>query len=235
MGVESRRSVGAVAIVSTWDDLTRKSAITGALKLSTSFRFSRRERSPLNPFEYLSLMTSIVLALGITRTLTGLGEMLTRRNMLRLYWVHAVWGVNVFIWLLLNWWILFRWHTQTTWTFFLFVFVLLSPIIAFLLTVILIPEPIEEGMDLKRHYFANRRSFFAVASLLPPTDATDTLLKGWTHFQDQGIIYPVSLLIWFILVVGAVVTDDERYHAAFSIFFLLSLLVFIGVNLNLIG
>jgi hypothetical protein len=70
------------------------------------------------PFEYISLLTSIVLALGISRTLTGLGKLLQSRGRPRAYWVHGAWGMNVLLWLLLNWWILFRWHTQERWTFF---------------------------------------------------------------------------------------------------------------------
>jgi hypothetical protein len=188
----------------------------------------------MNPFEYISLLTSIVLALGITRTLSGLGAMLNHRRRVHLYWVHLVWCLNVFLWLLLNWWILYRWHLQETWSFFLFVFVLLSPIIAFLLSVLLIPEPMPEGTDLRKHYFGNHRWFFGLASLLPPIDATDTLLKGWSHFLAQGTVYPVSLFVWFILMVIAAVTPNERYHATFSIFFLIYLLVFISINLRLL-
>jgi len=188
----------------------------------------------MNPFEYVALLTSIVLALGITRVLGGVGAMLGHRRKHSLYWVHLVWLLNVFLWLLLNWWILFRWHQQETWTFFLFGFVLLSPIIAFLLSVLLVPEPIGEGLDFKRHFYDNHRPFFALAALLPPIDLTDTLLKGWAHFQAQGMVYPVSIGVWFELMVIAAVTRSQRYHAAYSIFFFIYLLVFISINLSLL-
>jgi hypothetical protein len=188
----------------------------------------------MNPFEFIALLTSIVLALGITRTLTGVGRMLYERKRIRLYWVHIVWVVNVFVWLLLNWWILFRWNTQPTWTFFLFVFVLLSPILAFLLSVILIPEPFEEDADLKAHFYANQRWFFALAALLPPLDLADTLLKGWDHFLAQGVQYPLTIGLLFVLMLVAIRTRNERYHAAFSIFFLVYLLIFITLNLSVL-
>ncbi len=188
----------------------------------------------MNPFEYVVLLTSIVLALGITRVLGGFGAMLGHRRKHSLYWVHLVWLLNVFLWLLLNWWILFRWHQQETWTFFLFAFVLLSPIVAFLLSVLLVPEPISEGLDFKQHFYANQRAFFALAALLPPIDMTDTLLKGWAHFQAQGVVYPVAIGVWFVMMVTAAVTHSQRYHAVFSIFFLISLLVFISLNLSLL-
>jgi hypothetical protein len=98
-------------------------------------------------------MTSIILALGITRLLTGLERLVQARRQVRIYWVHLLWTLNVFLFLVLNWWILFRWHTQQAWSFFLFLFVLLSPTVAFLFTVLLIPERFEADFDSKQHFY----------------------------------------------------------------------------------
>jgi hypothetical protein len=81
----------------------------------------------MNPFEYLSVLISIVLALGMTRVLAGVGEMLQARSRRHVYWVHAVWIVNLFLYLVIAWWIFYRWRNQQQWMFFLFVFVLISP------------------------------------------------------------------------------------------------------------
>jgi hypothetical protein len=43
----------------------------------------------MNPFSYLSVLTSIVLALGITRVLTGLGKLLQARDRIRIYRMNA--------------------------------------------------------------------------------------------------------------------------------------------------
>jgi hypothetical protein len=91
----------------------------------------------LYPFSYLSVLISIVLALGMTRVLAGVGDMLQARSHRRIYWVHAVWIVNLFLYLVVAWWIFYRWRTQQTWTFFLFVFVLISPTILYLASLLL--------------------------------------------------------------------------------------------------
>jgi hypothetical protein len=187
------------------------------------------------PFQYISPLTSIVIALGITRLFTGLGQVLQLRGTIRLYWVHLLWIVNVFLWLLLNWWILYRWRTFEEWTFFLFLFVLVSPIVAFLMSVLLIPQPLESGADLKGHFYSNHRRFFSLAACLPPIDAVDTLLKGVAHFQAQGPIYVVTLSLLFILCVAAAITRNQRFHAAFSVFFLIYILAFISVNLRVLA
>jgi hypothetical protein len=141
----------------------------------------------MDPFSYLSFLTSIVLGLAITRLLLGFGKIVQARDRVQVYWVHLVWVLNVFLYTVLNWWILYRWHTQTDWNFFLFLFILLSPTVEFLLSILLFPEPLERA-DLRHHFFANRLWFFVLAGSLAPLDAIDTLLKGYAHFAAQGSI-----------------------------------------------
>src|SRR5881227_4026144 len=93
----------------------------------------------MSPFEYLSVLISIILALGMTRVLAGVGEMLQARSRRRLYWVHMVWIVNLFLYLVIAWWIFYRWRNQQPWTIFLFLFVLISPTILFLASLLLFP------------------------------------------------------------------------------------------------
>jgi hypothetical protein len=188
----------------------------------------------MDAFSYLSFLTSIVLGLGITRILAGVGKLVQARGRFTHYWVHHVWALNVFLYMTLNWWILFRWHTQPEWNFFLFLFILLSPTIEFLLAVLLFPEPLEHGTDFEQHFYANHRWFFALAALLAPLDGIDTYLKGFAHFTAQGAIYPITIVTLTALNLAAVFTKDERFHKFFSLFFLVYLLIFIGINLRVL-
>ena len=116
--------------------------------------------------------------------------------------------------------------------FLSFLFILLSPTVEFLLAVLLFPEPLEHGTDFKQHFYSNHRWFFVLAALLPPLDAADTLLKGYAHFAAQGTIYPVTIVSIFALTLLAATTDDERFHKFFALFFLVYILIFIGINLR---
>ncbi len=55
----------------------------------------------MGAFEYLSVLISIILALGMTRVLAGVGEMLQARSRHRIYWVHVIWIVNLFLYLVI--------------------------------------------------------------------------------------------------------------------------------------
>src|ERR1700746_3005260 len=108
----------------------------------------------MGAFEYLSVLISIILALGMTRVLAGVGEMLQARARRRLYWAHAVWSTNLFLYLVVAWWIFYRWRNQQPWTFFLFIFVLISPTILYLASLLLFPREsdVDLAIDYKTHY-----------------------------------------------------------------------------------
>src|SRR3712207_52805 len=154
----------------------------GPLELDRAPRaYSRR----VEPFSYLSVLISIILALGMTQVLTGVGEMLRARTRRRIYWVHVVWVFNLFLFLVISWWIFYRWRHVTEWNYFLFVFLLIGPTILYLAALVLFPPPGQSDdtvADYKAHFFANHRSFFILFGLWIPVDIADTLLKGTAHF-----------------------------------------------------
>ena len=173
-------------------------------------------------FEYLSVLISIILALGMTRVLAGVGEMLQARSRRRIYWVHIVWIVNLFLYLVVAWWIFYRWRNQQPWTFFLFIFVLISPTILYLASLLLFPREgdIDLAVDYKTHYYANHRAFFILFALFTPVDIFDSLLKGVPHLLGLGPQYFVSSLLFIAGLTTAAITRNERYHQFYGIFFL---------------
>ena len=128
----------------------------------------------------------------MTRVLAGLGDMLQARSRRRIYWVHAIWIVNVFLYLVIAWWLFYRWRNQQLWTFFLFVFVLIAPTILYLASVLLFPREgsAVESTNYKTHFYANHRAFFILMALFAPVDLIDTLLKGVRIFlrKDHNIL-----------------------------------------------
>jgi hypothetical protein len=181
----------------------------------------------MSAFEYLSVLISIILALGMTRVLAGVGEMLEARSHRRLYWVHIIWTLNVFIYLVIAWWVFYRWRNEQTWTFFLFVFVLISPTILYLASLLLFPREggVDESIDYKTHFYANHRAFFIIFALYAPVDLVDTLLKGVPHFFELGPLYIVSLVLFLVGATTAAITRNERYHQFYAVFFLLQTII----------
>jgi len=181
----------------------------------------------MDAFNYLSVLISIILALGMTRVLAGVGEMLQARARRRIYWVHVVWIVNLFLYLVVAWWIFYRWRNQQPWTFFLFIFVLISPTILFLASLLLFPpeSALDEFIDYKQHFYANHRAFFVLFALFTPIDFVDSLLKGVAHFIALGPQYLISNTLYFVGLTTAAITRNQRYHEIFAVFFLIQTVV----------
>ena len=158
----------------------------------------------------------------MTRVLAGGGEMLQARSRRRLYWVHAIWVVNLFLYLVVAWWIFYRWRNQQPWTFFLFIFVLISPAILYLASIVLFPpeSSLDEFVNYKTHYYSNHRVFFVLFAVFSPVDFVDTLLKGISHLVALGPLYFISSILFFAGLVIAAITRNERYHQCYAIFFL---------------
>src|SRR5438046_8389698 len=178
-------------------------------------------------FEYLSVLISIILALGMTRVLGCVVEMLQARSHRRIYWVHAIWIINLFLYLVIAWRIFYRWRNQEPWRFLLFIFVLISPTLLYLASLLLFPREgdVDLAVDYKTHYYANHRAFFILFALFTPVDIADSLLKGIPHFLQLGPQYYVSSALYFAGLMTAAITPNERYHQFYSIFFLVQTIV----------
>ena len=63
------------------------------------------------------------------------------------------------------------------------------------------------------------------SACLPVVDIADTLLKGIPHFLALGKPYVISSMLYFIGLVTAAITQNERYHQFYALFFLVQTIV----------
>ena len=188
-------------------------------------------------FNYVAVLVSIIIGLGVTRILTGLSDAIQVGNRPRAYWVHTVWMFNMLIDLMLFWWVLYRWNTVPQWTFFIFLWVNVAPILLYLSSGVLCPAELEKtgSPDWRDYYYRNRRGFFFVVGTIWPLDIIDTLLKGKQHFIDQGALYLPTIILWTVGNFAAGLTKNERYHAIWAIVFPLSQITYIILQLLRLG
>jgi hypothetical protein len=138
--------------------------------------------------------------------------------------VHAIWIINLFLYLVIARWIFYRWRNQQPWTFLLFV--LISPTILYLASLLLFPAKAMSIAPLITKRIIMRtivRSF--PLRLFSPVDIVDSLLKGVPHFLGLGPIYFFSNLLYFAGLVTAAITRNERYHEFYTVFFLVQTIV----------
>jgi hypothetical protein len=83
----------------------------------------------MDPFSYLCVLTSIVAGLAMTRLVSGFGQLRQTRACTPAYWAHSLWMVNVLLTVIITWWVQYRCRNAPQWTLFLFLWLLVAPLI----------------------------------------------------------------------------------------------------------
>ena len=134
----------------------------------------------MDPFSYLSVLISIILGLGITQLVTGLGRLIQARARIKFYAPTIAWVGLLLIIHVQTWWAMFGLRSQLQWSFIQFFVVLLQPLVLSLLAALVLPDigP-ETVVDLRANYFAHSRWFFGLLVLLLLVSLTkDVVLSG---------------------------------------------------------
>lgn len=119
----------------------------------------------MTPFDYLSVLISIVLGLGLTELLSSVHRLVQARDRVTFHWLPLLWSGLIFVALVQWWWAAFGLHRQLEWNFFFFLLILLIPVLLYLAAASVLPtvEP-EQEYDLRAYYFSNHHWFFWIVA-----------------------------------------------------------------------
>src|SRR6266850_6250878 len=108
----------------------------------------------MTPFEYVTVLISIILGMGITQIVTGVADLVHQWHRVRIYWPHLLWIILVFFLHIQEWWATYELRQFESLRMHTFFFVLLYPINLFVLARILFPlvQP-ESEFALKVFYY----------------------------------------------------------------------------------
>lgn len=154
----------------------------------------------MTPFEYVTVLISIILGMGITQIVTGVADIIHQWERVRLYWPHLLWVLFLFFLHIQEWWSIFELRPMQSWYLGTFLFIILYPINLFILARILFPFGSTEGTNFREFYFANYRKFFFWAVILPVLSIIDNVFINGYPIKDQVIqillIAGLGLLLW---------------------------------------
>ena len=168
-------------------------------------------------FEYVAVLTSIIIGLGMAHLLRGVAGLIQHPDKAKIYWVHLCWVGYLFFTLVFWWWWEFRLNTIETWTFQLYLFVVFYAFTLFLASALLFPASLESYEGYKGYFYSRRAWLFGLVGLTYVVDLIDSLMKGQTYFMSLGMEYLIVSLVQLSLCVVAMLTSNERYHAAFAV------------------
>ncbi len=163
----------------------------------------------MSSFEFISVLVSVIVGLAITNLLTGLGRAIHNRKQARLWWVHIAWTGSIFLYLTLHWWGLFSMRNETSWSYWVFLYILVHSVLLFLLTVLLYPPDPTRAPEQREVFETNRSWFLGAFALSLLADIGTSALQGklWTPW----FYLPVALHFVVIAVIGAIL-PAPRYQ-----------------------
>jgi RsiW-degrading membrane proteinase PrsW (M82 family) len=155
----------------------------------------------MTPFEYVTVLISIILGLGITQIVTGIADIIHQWNRMKIFWPHALWIVLVFVMHIHEWWYMYELKRHEQWHLVAFLFLILYPILLFVLARILFPfGAMDTEVDFKNFYFENYRKFFLIVSMLVVLAALqDIVLEGYS-VVDQLPKLSIPVVLGFIAI-----------------------------------
>ena len=184
----------------------------------------------MSPFEFVTVLISIILGLGITQIMSGVADLIHQWDKVRLYWPNMLWVVLVFILHVQEWWLLYQLKSITVWQLPMFLFQVLYPICLFILARILFPMPTEaNATDMKTYYLDSYRKLFIMVMILSVLSALENIFVH--HLGGEGWYTNLGLfVVLLVLVIRQTVTEKE--HKSLAILLLAIMIISISYNIN---
>ena len=79
----------------------------------------------MDMYLHVRVLFSLILGLGVSRLLAGVARIVQHPRQYKVYWVHLLWALFLFLYLIHFWWWEYRSQTVPRWTFPLYLFIAL--------------------------------------------------------------------------------------------------------------
>ncbi|MFL6569122.1 MAG: hypothetical protein ACJ8LI_08115 [Chthoniobacterales bacterium] len=170
----------------------------------------------MDEFGYLSVLLSIIIGLAVTEILQGLRRRMISHVEVKMYWPTKLWLGTLLLVCTQTWWAMFGLRERHDWEFGQFMILLGQSIILYLLCGIVLPEiGGNEPIDVRAHYFRQRKRFFALLIAAAVTSVCrDWVLNHSLPDQRNLIFHGVFLAIGL----GGLVIATEWFHKAIAAF-----------------
>ena len=181
----------------------------------------------MTPFEYVIVLISIILGLGITTILTGVAELIKHGKPLKIYTPYIIWIALVFVIHLQEWWVSYELKSMQVWTLHRFIFVLLTPINLYILAHLLFPTGLQKEFTTREFYFEVYPKLFIATITFDLLSITYNLT-----FTRPPLYTQIPHLIVLVVLSTMVTTKTKNVavHIAVSVLLLLMLVVSLAIE-----
>ena len=176
----------------------------------------------MSSFEFISILMSIVIGLGVTNLLAGAARAFYRRNRTPIDEVHIVLTAGTLLLLVIQWWVTFKWNTETHWSFERYLALIIWAVSMYLMTVFLYPPDLSEEEEHEARFERNRSGYYSSFVAMCLLDIVQAAIHG-------DLFHPVWYLPYAghyaLLAGGGLCLRRRGYDRFFAWYLLASLLI----------
>lgn len=168
----------------------------------------------ISAFEYVSILVSIILGLGITQILSVLADLAYDTPRVKLYFPHTVWILFLLFLHIQDWFITYQLKDMPVWYLPELFFILAYPVVLYVLAKVIMPQADDlDRRNLKTYYYRRYPTIFGLMcwAVLLSIAFNAYLLK--LSLLDQ---WPLAVFLALLLGLMRFKTQKEAVHIAFA-------------------
>ncbi len=182
----------------------------------------------MSEFEYITVLLSIIIGLGITQLLSGIARLVRDGRALAPAWWIMVIVATLLLGNLQVWWISFIWRDLPDWTYVTYATFMVLPALLYLLAYLVLPADLHlDGRELSRAFIAKRKPFYLILALVPLA----SFFQQWalTGHAPRADLDSSMRLLWIALAVPGFLSRRVAVQATVAVLSLILMVVYVGL------
>lgn len=178
-------------------------------------RFGIDTIGAVDAFSYLSVLLSIIIGLAVTQILQGFRARMLSHARVRRYWPTQAWAAIILVVCTQTWWAMFDLRHRVDWQFDDFMVLLAQTIVTYLVAGLVFPDfPQGHPVDLREHYFTQRRRFFGLLLGMVSTSILRDLVLNHALPDGTNLLFHG---VYLVLAIIGISTAREWIHKTLAL------------------
>ena len=178
----------------------------------------------MEPFEYVVVLASLILGLGIAQILTGIADIVSHYKAIRLSLPHSIYVFVIFLLHINEWWVNYEYSKIVdSWTLQIVMSILIYPILLFIQARLLFPTGLRsQETDMDMYFDDQWKWLYSIGAITVIVSIWHNVLISNIPLQEQILLF-VLLSVYLGFIFGNV-----RNKIAHTVFLGLQLIIWIG-------
>jgi hypothetical protein len=184
----------------------------------------------ISAFEYISILVSIILGLGITQILTSFSDLLYHSRRVKMYWPHVAWTIFILFLHIQDWFVTYQLKHLQAWPLPLLLFILAYPIALFITAKMLFPQEGEgPSFALKDYYYEKFPLIFILVIVCIILSISFNIYLLHARWTEQILLF-LFLFVLSWIVIGKV--KNQTIHRSLALLLMLGMIISIILEKN---